>query len=166
MTSLRTAAAAVLSTLSAFLVASGCGSDAVGVDACRDIEAARCEAAQHCGFLDESVEQCQRFYRDHCLHGIKSGKEPGDIALDRCIGAIQKAGQCAKDGKATLVDCQWGGETPLTTPCEVVQFPQDIEECGFLREEELDASVPGADTGSDSSPDAPADAATDATDGG
>jgi hypothetical protein len=117
--------------------------------------------------LDESVEQCQRFYRDHCLHGIKSGKEPGDIALDRCIDAIQLAGQCAKEGKTTLgADCAWTTPTLLTTPCEVVQFPQDIKECEFLRDEELDASVPGTDTGSDAPADAAGDATADATDGG
>ncbi len=176
MTCLRTATSAVLSSVVSFLVASasGCGSDAVGVDACRDIERARCEAGDHCGFV-EDVDECKRFYRDHCLHGLKSGKEPGDIALDECVKSIEKAGACAKEGKTELALCDgWNVATELTTPCDVVKFPQQIKTCEFLGAP-VEAGVPTPDSASDApATDSPSDgpgdtsseAATDATGGG
>jgi hypothetical protein len=155
MTCLRTAAAAVLSSVCSFLVASasGCGSDAVGVDACRDIERARCESGKACGFVSD-VEACKRFYRDHCLHGLKSGKEPGDIALGECIGAIKLAGNCAAQGAEYLADCSlWNLATTATTPCEAIQFPEKIKKCEFLVETPIEAGIPAKDA----APEAPTD---------
>jgi hypothetical protein len=149
MTCLRTAAAAVLSSVGCFLVASasasGCGSDAVAVDACRDIERARCEAGKHCGFV-EDVDQCKRFYRDQCLHGLRSGKEPGDIALKQCVEAIKAAGACARDGVEHLADCKgWSSATTASTPCEAIQFPERIGLCDFLNATPLEAGLPVKD---------------------
>ena len=50
----------------------GCGTDAVGVDACRQIEEARCDAAPACTGDDdtfgirteEQVRNCKALYRD------------------------------------------------------------------------------------------------------
>ena len=128
---------AIVSALTTFgLTAGGCTTDAVGIDACRDIETARCEAAQYCGRI-EDVEACQRFYRDHCLHGLAEGVEvPADDSVGDCVATIQKAGECAKnDPFATLESC----DPPVTTnsngatrACHIVLFPEWSAECSFL----------------------------------
>lgn len=80
-----------------------CGTDAVGIEACREIEGARCELAPACG-IDMSIPKhwggsgtdvtsCQRYYRDACLHGLASGIEPGNVALQDCVAAV-RAGDC------------------------------------------------------------------------
>ena len=163
MSPLRTVASAVLSSLCGFFVASGCGSDAVGVDACRDIEKARCEAGKHCGFVDD-VDECQRFYRDHCLHGLKTSKAPGDIEVGKCVDSIKLAGACAQSGVEHLADCTPAvtGNSALTTPCDVVRFPEQIGECEFLAGP-VEAGTPTKDTGVDA---APADGANEAASDG
>jgi hypothetical protein len=124
--------------LSAFAVttSAGCGTDAVGIDACRDIEIARCEAAQHCGRVDD-VAACRRFYRDHCLHGLRTGIEvPPEDEVNRCVATIKKAGECAKgDRQALLDECE-----PTVTrdsrgadyACDIVLYPEWATECSFL----------------------------------
>jgi hypothetical protein len=128
----------LMAALSAFAVTSsaGCGTDAVGVDACRDVELARCEAAQYCGTIDD-VAACRRFYRDHCLHGLRKGIEtPPEDEVNACVEAIKKAGQCAKgDRDARLEDCmpdvtRDSGEA--THACDIVLFPEWADECSFL----------------------------------
>lgn len=163
---LCTVSSAVLSTICAFVLASGCGSDAVGVDACRDIEYARCEAAQHCGMVDD-VDECKRFYRDQCLHGLRTDNKPGDVEVDECIAVIKLAGKCAAEGTELLADCSgWTYATTRTTPCEIIRFPQDVDKCAFLLKELEDASVPTHDTGSDAAADSASDAVADAPEGG
>ena len=112
--------------------AQGCGTDAVGVDECRRIESARCVAGQSCGIVAD-VESCQRFYRDHCLHGLWSTTEPGAPAVKACITSIQAAGKCGKRTK--VEDCKGisaveGAE--LETPCDAVLFPDRLRACEFL----------------------------------
>ena len=128
---------AFASALTTFgFIAGGCGTDAVGIDACRDIETARCDAAQYCGRIDD-VEACQRFYRDHCLHGLAEGVEtPPDDAVADCVAAIQRAGECAKDNPlAKLDDCS----PPVTRDgrgakyaCQIILAPEWSSECSFL----------------------------------
>ena len=80
----------------------GCGTDAVGVDTCKQIESARCEQAPACGIALEppyhtngtDVTECQRYYDDACLHGLASGSDPGPTAVKACVAAIQQ-GDCA-----------------------------------------------------------------------
>src|SRR5579863_3894616 len=75
---------------------SGCGTGAVDVDGCRQIEEARCRQAPVCGIrLDEpyftsgtSVDACVRFYDDACLHGL-AVSDPGPSAVSACVAAIQ-----------------------------------------------------------------------------
>ena len=128
----------LIAGLSVFAVASsaGCGTDAVGIDACRDIELARCEAAQHCGRIDDVLE-CRRFYRDHCLHGLRTGIEvPPEDEVNSCVATIEKAGECAKaDRESRLEDCTTDvtrdpGEA--THACDIVLFPEWAAECSFL----------------------------------
>ena len=168
MIPLRALTAGAASLIAAFLVvhASGCGTDAVGVEECRKIENARCEAGKHCGLV-EDVEQCQRFYRDQCLHGLAAGERPGAPLVKECVATIQAAGACAKAGATTLAECAALGlelpskKTYHSEVCEIVQEPEGAEECDFLyKPVEIDAS-PEAEV--DAAPEAETDAGNEAS---
>jgi hypothetical protein len=131
----------VLAAVSVSLaLAAGCGPDAVGVDDCRKIENARCEAASHCGdrFSITDVDECKRFYRNQCLHGLQTGKSPGAGQVAACVRIIQTAGACAAQNSptATLAACgdPLAGETnpELRDVCKVVETPELTAECAFL----------------------------------
>ena len=134
---LRDLCLGVLAALTVFgVTGSGCGTAAVGIDACRDIETARCEAAQYCGRIDD-VEACQRYYRDHCLHGLAEGVEaPTPDQVEACVKTIERAGQCAKEDRAArLVDCDpQVSEDPrgADLACTIVLLPEFATECSFL----------------------------------
>jgi hypothetical protein len=128
----------VASALAAYaLTASGCGTEAIGVDACRDIELARCDAAQYCGTIDD-VAACRRFYRDHCLHGLRTGIDPvpTDDQVSACVATIKSAGSCAKgDRNARLEECDSDitlDDGGATHACDLVLFPEWAIECSFL----------------------------------
>ena len=88
----------------ALALAQACGTDAVGIGACREVETARCTHAAACGVdlshpvhsdgTEGDVESCIRFYQDQCLHGLVASKEPGAIAVKACVDAIS-SGDCA-----------------------------------------------------------------------
>ena len=158
----------LLTALGGMLIAQGaaCGTDAEGIDECREIESARCEAGQYCENLDVTdVDACKRFYRDQCLHGMANGEKPGAPKVKKCISAIQAAGACARDGIA-LADClDVGPALPTTiTPCDVIEKPETIVACEFLFEE-LEIPDAGPDTSPETGPEASdgasGDAATD-----
>jgi len=122
-------------------VAGGCGTDAVDVDGCRQIEEARCNQAPACGIrLTEpvftsgtSVQACVRYYDDACLHGLAVA-DPGPTAVSACVAAIK-------------------GDSQAKDKCAIVMEPQtDLAACGWL--------MPAPSTASDAS-DAPADSATE-----
>jgi len=79
-----------------------CGTDAVGVASCQQIEEARCRRATGCGIaLDPphrtsgtDVSACIRFYDTACLHGLAVG-DPGSAAVGACIAAIESDPTCA-----------------------------------------------------------------------
>jgi hypothetical protein len=127
--------------------AAGCGTDAVGVDQCRDIEDARCSAAFNCGTITD-VDACKRFYRDQCLHGLAVAS-PGTRAVSACVATINAAGVCAMgDPDATLKDC---GAVTVSAPgakkaCDIVSSPELAAECAFLVPE-ADAGAATAGTG-------------------
>lgn len=131
----------------ALLVAPGCGTDARGIDDCRNIEQARCAAAANCGGPNGSgtvvvdVDSCQRFYRDQCLHGTTTAS-PGAPAVDECVRAIQAAGECAGADAACVA--------PLTpeSACTKILRPELLAECRFLTPEE-----PTGEGGASGSPD-------------
>jgi len=118
-------------------LAGGCGTGAVGIDACRQIEDARCRKAPDCQInlqppyhqAGSNVDECIRFYDAACMHGFASNNDPGASAVSACVAAIENNG------------------------CSVVQSPESDPACSFL--------IPaGTDGGTDAS-DAAADAATD-----
>ena len=133
----------LLSAVCAFVLvsATGCETDAQGIDDCRQIEQARCVAAEKCGLVSD-VPACQRFYRDQCLHGLPV-TPPGSVKLKECVTTIEAAGVCATqaDGVATLlVDCEPPLNEPgLQTACDLVREPEKAVECAFL--------TPGVDGG-------------------
>jgi hypothetical protein len=120
-------------------LASGCGTSAVDVDGCRQIEEARCRQAPACGMnFDElnvtsgsTVDACVRFYDIACLHGL-AVSNPGPLAVGACVAAIE-------------------ADTKTKDNCSVVRSPQtDKAACGWL--------VPSPPTSPDAS-DAPSEAA-------
>jgi hypothetical protein len=120
-----------------------CGTDAVGVETCRQVEEARCRQAPKCPEIDLSkprhrdtpnsdVDACIRFYRDACLHGLATNADPGALSLRQCVDAINR-GDCA-----------------------VVEHPESDPACFWLVPPQPPA--PPADA-SDAPVDAPADTA-------
>lgn len=90
--------------LAALVFAGACGTDAIGVDACQKIEKTRCENAPSCGLsladpvhrgssAEDDVRACIRYYDDACLHGLAAASEPGSVAVQACVDAIN-AGDC------------------------------------------------------------------------
>ena len=145
----RQFALASISAAASFLLASssGCGTDAKGVDDCRDIEQARCDVAPSCGILSDA-DQCRRYYRDHCLHGLAVEAPPRN-QVDECIGMLKRAGACAQASGSgtTLDDCPDDVTRKAilaTTACDLVQFPERAEECSFLLPTPLDEPPEGS----------------------
>ena len=136
MSVLSTVACALLSAVSAFTIvtAAGCGTDAKGVDDCREIEEARCSAAKNCDRITD-VAECQNLYRDQCLHGLPVAP-PGSTVVKACVATIRAAGLCALDqGKDTAPsDCTAvpSDVTTAQTTCEIVTNPEKTTECAFL----------------------------------
>jgi hypothetical protein len=110
----------------------GCGTDAVGVGDCRELERARCAAGPACGFRD--VAACERYERDHCLHGL--GLESISAGqLDGCVLDIRRAGQCAvSEGRTTPANACADPVALATeaTACDVVRSPERAVSCSFL----------------------------------
>jgi hypothetical protein len=113
---------------SVIVVVAGCGTDATGVDQCRQIEAARCRAAAACPAIrltppyatsGSSADECVRFYDTACLHGLENGPpKPEDV--DQCVSAIDHG------------------------TCDVVQTPESTPACAWLvppSSSEADASA-------------------------
>ncbi len=100
----------------ALSILAACGTSAVDVDACRQIEAARCQRAPSCNISVEpphrtsgsDIDGCIRFYNDACLHGLVAGNAPGPPALSACIAAI-RTGACpsAVLTPETFPACSW-----------------------------------------------------------
>lgn len=112
-----------------------CGTDAVGVGACREIEYARCEAAVSCGMIDDA-ESCKQYYQDHCLHGVDLDEGPRSVAVGNCVSAIRAAGRCAdrQDDDTPPEDCDssWLEDADARRVCDVVAEPERAPACEFL----------------------------------
>lgn len=105
--------------LAAAASSAACGTEPVGVEACKKIERVRCESAPACGIdlhrplhsgdkPENDVAACIRYYDDQCLHGLLITKEPAPQAVDACVDAIIKG------------------------DCSVVKTPELHEACAFL----------------------------------
>jgi hypothetical protein len=116
------------------LILLGCGTDAVGISECREIERARCAAAPACGFPD--VAECQRYSRDHCLHGVTL-ESIDSVEVDACVRDIERAGRCAaaQGQNTTPATCAEAvaGAGAAPTICDVVRSPELAASCTFLR---------------------------------
>jgi hypothetical protein len=128
----------------------GCGTDAVGVDVCREIEGVRCEAMEQCGALEGSVAACKRFYRDQCLHGLKLKKEPLGSDVDGCKSALTAAGDCAQRSGADtpIASCKnrelsRGSSSRVKDVCDAVKAPELITACAFLAPAKSPEPEPG-----------------------
>jgi hypothetical protein len=153
MSYFRSLSATLLAAAATFslVTASSCGTSAVGVDDCRDIEQARCRASASCldangAPLIQDVGACERYYRDHCLHGLAT-KPPAGASVSACVQVIQAAGECAQgDPASTLADCPVTDRHPgLTRACDVVTHPERATECAFLLDTpEVDDGTAGA----------------------
>lgn len=126
------------STLLLGSIPTSCNTSAVGVDECRRIENARCEAAVRCpGEFDvSSVSACKRFYRDHCLHGLAVSSVPSKPDVDDCIATIGALADCARQKGETSQVTQCGSLTStdpdVKTVCELMRKPQASPDCSFL----------------------------------
>jgi len=153
---------ALFSAVCAFTLvsASGCGTDAKGIDDCRDIEQARCAAAKNCGTVSD-VAECQRFYRDQCLHGLAVSL-PTSTQLKQCVNTIEQAGSCAMgDAGTELRDCTelvTVSAPGAKTACDLVASPELARECSFL--------APNADAGTSTGGTSGAAGAAGANEGG
>jgi hypothetical protein len=124
-------------------IAIACGTSAVGVDACRQIEDARCMRAPGCDIdisdplhrTGTDVSSCIRYYDTACLHGVDLSSEPSSAEVSACVAAVN-------DGD-----------------CSVVSAPETDPACSWLIVVPTDA---GADADAD---DDAADGDTDASDG-
>jgi hypothetical protein len=99
----RTATVTLVASLGTLVVSAmpACGNSAVGVDACRAVETARCQRVSECTDFNASqpvhrngtdVDACTRFYHEACLHGLEAA-DPGEVATNACVAAIQN-GDC------------------------------------------------------------------------
>ncbi|WP_437291544.1 hypothetical protein [Sorangium sp. So ce406] len=164
------AAAGLLGLGAVILAAQSCGNDAVGVDACRRIETARCEAAAVCpewvgtASADERVKTCVEFYWDQCLHGIKGVTtstgtgaalaEPADAQVQACVDAVGATRACASDKVASMAECAAelaAGEDGSISPCDVItQRAHALEACAFVGTDQPAATPGGGGAGGSS----------------
>lgn len=122
-----------------------CGTDATGIETCRKVETARCEAAPACNVSLASpphpsgdVQGCIDFYHDACLHGLEVD-DPGGPSADACVKAIQGAS--------------------ANNHCEYVLHPELATECAWLL-----PAAPVDDAGTDADADDGASVDDDASD--
>ncbi|WP_437960897.1 hypothetical protein WME76_15440 [Sorangium sp. So ce119] len=161
------AAAGLLGLGAVILAAQSCGNDAVGVDACRRIETARCEAAAVCpewvgtASADEKVKTCVEFYWDQCLHGIKGVTtstgtgaalaEPADAQVQACVDAVGATRACASNKVASMAECSAelaAGEDGSISPCVVItEKAHALEACAFVGTVEPTKAPDGGDAG-------------------
>lgn len=126
----------------------GCDTGAIGIESCRAIETARCEAAPAC-FGDEygttieteeQVENCKVFYRDHCLVGLETTIEPDTQQTDACVVAVEKTAACETANAPTMAECADApgvrADSVDATPCQVLAAPERLNACAFVETQE------------------------------
>jgi hypothetical protein len=103
-------------------IAVACGTDATGVETCREIESARCRQAfvlgctninlavpPHRGSPGTDVEACQQYYDVACLHGLETNNDPGPNGPDTqaCLAVINDGGCAVVAHPETSPACAW-----------------------------------------------------------
>jgi hypothetical protein len=148
-------------------IAVACGTSAVGVDDCIQIETARCmQAVQLSCSPDSGINlndpasvssspmdlqaACNRYYSIACLHGTAATPPSSNT---------NAAAQCT----SFILDA---------STCSVVEYPQNYSPCGWLDATTVEASTDAksdseaeSDAAKDSATDAKADTKADAKDG-
>ncbi len=117
----------------------GCGTDAVGVDACLKIERAHCHAAEACGASDGVA--CERYVEVQCLHGFVKSALPNEKQTNQCANALGQVAECAeKRGHKVSVDvCELEADDPAPArACELVDVPYELKACRFLAPPDTD----------------------------
>jgi hypothetical protein len=138
-------------------LALACGTDAVGVDECRQIESARCLQAPNCAAYctasttacpidlaipvhrdapTTDIDACVRYYHDACLHGLKTSTLPDTAQLNGCLAAIN-SGYCP-----TVIQ-------PETDPACAWLIPPQTPDAGVADTSTADTST--TDTGTTTS---------------
>lgn len=84
---------ALFALLSTAFLGLACGTDAVGMEACRKIEDARCTRFHGCALVAD-LAACQRFYRDQCLGGVPGKVTPNASQVNSCVAAINADASC------------------------------------------------------------------------
>ncbi|UQA56425.1 hypothetical protein [Polyangium aurulentum] len=134
--------------LPAFGALTSCGSDAAGIEACRQIESARCEAMQACGLSADAAASCSSFYHDQCLHGVENpNADPSTAQIEACIAAVRAAADCARAGAANMAACPAAPLSPSAdpglAPCNVIgENAHLLSACAFV----VKQSAPPAST--------------------
>lgn len=149
---------------------SACGDEPVGIEACRSIETARCEATKACDVSEADSAYCVAFYRDQCLHGmVNKNADLSAESTTACVDAIRAVAACAQTGAMSMAQCPTitliAGKDPASVlPCAIVKrTPQVLNACGFLTPNDDDGL--GTSSSSSSSSGAAPDAGDDAADG-
>ena len=114
----------LLGLATALAFAFACGQSAVGVDACSQIEHARCQWIVQCypdaqdfglptrrseSDAASPVDDCYRYYNDACLHGLVTSVSPTTAQVSSCVSAINNA-----------------------TDCTIIYSPETADACAFL----------------------------------
>jgi hypothetical protein len=119
----------VLALAGAPVVTAGCGTDAHGVDTCKQIEEARCRAADadKCSVIQSPppyysngspVDACIRYYDVACLHGLAVSNDPHPSDVAACVKAIN-SGKCSiVEDPTTSSACSWLSPTPVEAGAE------------------------------------------------
>lgn len=130
----------------------GCGPEAVGVESCRKIESARCDAAAACGFDEGKIADCKLLYADQCLHGMEnSAYRPTETDTEACIAAVTEAGNCAANGVTKMSACPAAPLIPGLldrSPCDIVLVrAHELAACNFAEAEPDAGTVTDSGTG-------------------
>jgi hypothetical protein len=128
------------------VAAGGCVTDAEGTAECRAFERVRCQAAAACGYPD--VDECIRFERDQCLHGVAL-ESITTAEFDACARDVARAGRCAAgQGPDTpAASCSEPVRAGASTACDVVRSPERAASCAFLVPNAPPPAAPAGDGG-------------------
>lgn len=143
-------AGGLLAVAAALALVGACGSKANGVDVCKQVETARCQAAPKCNISitppvytsGTAIDACIQFYEVACLDGL-GVSAPTSAEVTACVESIE-----------------------LT--CDYVSTPSDSPACAWLNSQ----SDAGAAADAANAPDvadadgAPSDAASDSAEDG